>query len=420
MSLLERSNEKLKEQLLTGNTPCNYKLLSRQLDIHVNDAKKLLYTFYTQHKDLVEATYVILGQLRDSEQKLTIKITKDLDDCSLFEQVDSVQVYALSAKGISPDEISQMTQSEINKFDITEEKMQTWGMIKGPDVIEVERSNSAPTTTNSRLSTTTQSSSSNTKAPSIMDSMKSRPKNEESKQQKKPDPFANMGLESERILAKYRKQEQEPEKKDTQQTIGKSFAKKASKGTTDSKTQNDAAMETIEDEDLNDEEYIKKQERLKTEKARKQKLLESMFDDDDDDQEVMDVDDDPKVETNKKEATPQPPKEESQSKHADLADVFDSSFSQSQSQSQKKGVSDHQEPTSGKTEEEVETYVDEDGFIVTKSKPKAKTTSSSKPRARTSSITTSNTSTNGPETKKQKTSGSKSQSSLMSFFGKKK
>lgn len=122
-------------------------------------------------------------------------------------------------------------------------------------------------------------------------------------------------------------------------------------------------------------------------------------------------------------------------KTEDLEGIFDSSFSQSQSQVSNKdeveAVPDEpeliepekedevvEEESQGKSEKkdtpETTSYYDEDGYLVTKvaEKPKAKPKPKLKARASPAPAST-------PAAKKAKTSGAKQQSSLMSFFGKK-
>jgi hypothetical protein len=365
------------------------------LNIHVSDSKGLLYSFYLNHKDEVEATFIILGQLRDTTDQLTIKVTKDLNDQIAFERVDSVQVYALGTKNLTTDEIAQTARPSIENHLATDSKLKQWGVIKGPELVQVVE----PSRTKEKSKPTSNSS--------LMDSMKSKPENKAS------SPFPDMGLASARILDKYKKKE--VPKKSDQPTIGTSFTKqdmsKSKRDIRKSKIES-SEPEVIEDEDLNDEEYIKKQQQLKEEKDKKKKALESMFDDNDG-FEVVSFNE---IKQEKEQKKEDPKKEESQSKHADLEGFFDSSFSQSQSQSQP--VEDETienketKTTSTKSvkEETVKSYYDEDGYLVTKvetSKPKPKPRASTVPSAAQ------------PPIKKART-GPKQQSSLMNFFGKKK
>jgi hypothetical protein len=367
------------------------------LNIHVSDAKDLLYSFYLNHKDEVEATFIILGQLRETTDQLTIKVTKNLDDQIAFEHVDSVQLYALGTKNLTADEIAQTVRPSIENHLATDSKLKQWGVIKGPEFVLVAE----PARTKEEPKPASKGS--------LMDSVKSKLENKAS------TPFPDMGLASARILDKYKKKE--GPKKSDQPTIGASFTKQdmsKSKRNTRKSTTESPEPEVIEDEDLNDEEYTKKQQQLKEEKYKKKKALESMFDDNDG-FEVVSFNEIKQEKHQKKE---DPKKEESQSKHADLEGVFDSSFSQSQSQSQSEPVEDEtiesKEPktTSAKSvkEETVTSYYDEDGYLVTKVES---FTPKPKPRASTSPSAAQ------PPIKKART-GPKQQSSLMNFFGRKK
>lgn len=429
MSILEKSADLLKEALLKGNRPVSaaidfctphtnrdqytYKLLSRSLDVHVSDARKLLYSFYLKHKDEVEPTYIILGRQRDCAAELSIKVTKSIGEQDSFEKVDSIEIYALSAKNLSVDEIVQNVRPELEKFEVSKEKLKQWGVIDGPEFNEalesLEVGNNEKATSRALASEAVSPSSSG----GTTDSKKKT--RSESKAQKS---FPDMGLASTRMLAKYNNTDKPA--KNVQPALGRSFTKPSSSSVKSKNTRGSKAepssTEVIEDGDLNDEQFIEKEKKLKEERERKQKSLESMFDDDDGDDDDNDNDNGAEMIEDEAEAVQQPealePEAhpnavESHSKNADLEGIFDSSFSQSQSQSEAKS-----EPniSHGAAKTEMTSYYDADGYLVTNVEA-----SRPKPKARAATVS----SKAEPPAKKAKAEP-KQQSSLMNFFGKKK
>ncbi|ODQ60976.1 hypothetical protein WICANDRAFT_77639 [Wickerhamomyces anomalus NRRL Y-366-8] len=407
MGVLEDSNEILKTAVLKENKPYTYKLLSRHLDIHVNDAKKLLYTFYKNHKDLVEATFLISGTF-GGETDLKIKVTKDLKDREKFDQVQSIQVYSLSPQNIKIDEIVSTVNAQLQEFNVDESKLAKWGLIKGPELVKIaSQTTKEPSRSNTSISTTKKPEA---KAPASAPSKKKE--------------FPDMGLRSAQILNRNRtKEKEEPKARtNTQPTFASSSKQTKAKQQPRSKTE---PAKKVQQEDLADEVSLKKQKESNAEKDRKQKELESMFDDDDDDDVVIQEADEAE-----KEATETPTT--AANKNEDLEGLFDSSFSQSQSQPNKKEVEEQPEEVQPeepdvvedeksqedkKDEGEVTSYYDEDGYLVTKVAEKPKTKPKPKPKAREAPASSS-----APVTKKAKPAakgGAKQQSSLMSFFGKK-
>lgn len=375
------------------------------MDIHVNDAKKLLYTFYKNHKDLVEATFLISGTF-GGENDLKIKVTKDLKDREKFDQVQSIQVYSLSPQNIKIDEIVSTVNAQLQEFSVDESKLAKWGLIKGPELVKiVSQTTKEPSRSNTSISTTKKPEA---KAPPSAPSKKKE--------------FPDMGLRSAQILSRNRtKEKEEPKARtNTQPTFASSSKQTKTKQQPRSKTE---PAKKVQQEDLTEDEPLKKQKELNAEKDKKQKELESMFDDDED-VVIQEADEAEKEATEI--ATTAPKKNE------DLEGLFDSSFSQSQSQPNKNEVEEEseevqpeepevveeEEPQEDKKDEaEVTSYYDEDGYLVTKVAEKPKTKPKPKPKAREAPASSS-----APVTKKAKPvakGGAKQQSSLMSFFGKK-
>lgn len=368
------------------------------MNIHVNDAKKLLYSFYNKHKDLVEATYLISGTL-DGSTDLKIKITKDINDKEKFDQIQSIQIYSLSPQNIQFDEIVTTVNSQLKKYTVDAEKLAKWGVIKGPELVKIEQvAAPAPQRSNQQSAVAVKKSD---KEPVPVSKKKE---------------FPDMGLRSAQILNRNRKTEDEKPKArtSTQPTFGSSSKQAKSKP---ERSKTEPATKVVKPV-----EESKKASAARLEKEKKQKELESMFDDDDDD---LMIEEGAPVDTNDKEIETT---EKVSKKTEDLEGIFDSSFSQTQSQPSNKNEVEavpeepelveeeviEEESQDKKETPETTSYYDEDGYLVTKVAEKPKSKPKPKPRARASPAPAST-----PTTKKAKTSGPKQQSSLMSFFGKK-
>lgn len=387
-------------------------MLSRHLDINVHDAKKLLYSFYKKHEDLVEATYLISGTL-DGNNDLKIKVTKDINEREKFDKIQSIQIYSLSPQNIEINEIIATANAQIQEYAVDESKLSKWGLIKGPELIKID-----PIAKQEK-----------TQSQASVNSRKPEPKNAPSSASKKKE-FPDMGLRSAQILNRNKKKEDEAKPKArtaTQPTFGSTSNKQSKAKPERSKTE-PAKESKSEVEQAKSKADTKKDVAAKAEKDKKQKELESMFDDDDDDDILMEErsvkKDDEDVETTEKVSK----------KDEDLEGIFDSSFSQTQSQPNKEEVEptpkddepevvedakpeeEQKEEEREEEKDEVTSFYDEDGYLVTKVTEKPKAKPKPKPKARPSP-------TPSAPAKRSKTtgssSGSKQQSSLMSFFGKK-
>lgn len=377
--------------------------MSRHLDINVNDAKRLLYTFYKSHKDSVEATFLISGTL-EGVNGLKVKVTKELKDREKFDQIQSIQVYSLSPQNINVDEIVSTVNTQLQGFAVDESKLAKWGLIKGPELLKVESQQQQ-----SKASSSSTVKKPDTKATTSTTSVKKKE-------------FPDMGLRSAQILNKNRKKEDEKSK--TRTTTQPTFGSSSKQAKPERSKTEPAKKVQTEDLELNDDKYTKKQIAVRAEKDKKQRELESMFDDDDDDDVIMQ--ELSEVEDKGSEA-------KASKDNEDLEGIFDSSFSQTQSQPNKKEAQkeekgeeekeegqkgeDSQLSSENKEEAAVSSYYDEDGYLVTKVAEKSKEKSKPKPKARATPSPAS-----APAAKKTKTTksgGAKQQSSLMNFFGKK-
>ncbi|KAH3672529.1 hypothetical protein WICMUC_004214 [Wickerhamomyces mucosus] len=411
MSIEERSNSLLESQLLKENKPFNYKLLSRELNIHVNDAKKLLYTFYKKHSDSITVNFIIIGKHKEIDGT-TIKVTENIEDKENFQSIETIQVYSLAPKNITINEALTTIKAQLKNKPVTEENLAKWGVIKGPELIALDTVLTAPISSDKKTSSAFETKKVSPKKPKSEGSIKSERKSG----------FPEMGSLRDRMLARNKKEE--PKNAIQSPSLSRQGTEKIAKPLNISankraKTDPTPTVETLEDDLLNDEEYIAKQKFEKEAQLKKQKELERMFDDDDDEEQDEDVNDVKNGIRKRKD------------NEKGLEEIFDSSFSQSPVktsptkkdkqpavESEEERVQDEDnreeidEPKADSKEESVTSYYDEDGYLVTKvekSKPIVKT------MKRSPSPATSN-----PSTKKSKiASSAKQQSSLLSFFGKK-
>jgi len=91
-------SERLKGLILDENQVVTYKVASRELGVHVNTAKQMLFALSEDNKDLLDVLYLVAG--RKADGRLTVKVCSDVDNHGL-ESVTSKHVYALGPKGKS-------------------------------------------------------------------------------------------------------------------------------------------------------------------------------------------------------------------------------------------------------------------------------------------------------------------------------
>ncbi|KAH3686720.1 hypothetical protein WICPIJ_002300 [Wickerhamomyces pijperi] len=458
--LMEKTTKLLQQQLLTENHPYTYKLLSRELNIHVNDAKRLLYSFYLKNKELITASFVIVGSIKDSPG-CSIKLTENLEDQIQFEEVRSISVYSLAPKNCKINEVVKLVKDKLHDIETTEEKMKTWGLIQGPGLKK-----SAASSVLTRPSGGSQSST----APSLK---KEQPKVVKSESSTKPSTSSSSEIKkeakkntneapdmrsmAEKMLARNRAS---TDTQDTskQSTFGRSTTEKASILTSKplansrrSKTEPNAPakpLDTIKISEEEDEEEIKcaaatvKPVGVKTpavvspkKKTAKEIELESMFDSDEDDviEHVQEGNKHAKaVEEEHSELT-----KEELNELEELGDLEDLNDSEVEGKNEKEQEDEDDkiqeiEKENISKDDSVKQYYDEDGFLVTEKKapavpkpkpdPKANPTrvlSKKKIEAKPEAKKRANDSATGPAAKKSKTASTGKQSSLLSFFGKK-
>lgn len=462
MSLLEQSTKLLQQQLLTENQPYTYKLLSRELDIHVDDAKRLLYSFYLKNKDLISANFVIVGRLKDFNG-LNIKITEDLEEQNQFEEVKSIAVYSLAPKNSNINEVVKLVQNKLNKIEVTDEKLKIWGVTKGPEIVKSTLPRVSPQA-RSAVGAQTLNTPSLKKADIPVDSEQStKPSsssssvsnsNKSDMRKEKEEPY--MGSLAARMLARNKRpaESENTAKKSNQPTFGRSATENTSnskkeEASNSRRSQTDPAAnkatETVEisedEKEIPVKKYAARAAQVKKaqpvveapprKKTAKELELEGLFDSDEEIEEV-----EPK-ETGREE------KEESLTKdELDELEELDEFIESERVTTPEKedsmaidnveGVQEMEKEDISK-DESVKQYYDEDGFLVTEKKAQSKLTP--KPRAKSTvkadiksdenKIESKKRSAASPATlsgsnKKSKTStGGGKQSSLLSFFGKK-
>ncbi|PNF25573.1 hypothetical protein B7P43_G03826 [Cryptotermes secundus] len=97
--------QNIEEYVMDEDKIVTYKWLSKNLDIHVNTAKQLLYTFATEQKDDVHLTYLVGGVLCDGTGcKIQIVRQEDLEKAKAeFKALTSEHVYSVQKARTLPD-----------------------------------------------------------------------------------------------------------------------------------------------------------------------------------------------------------------------------------------------------------------------------------------------------------------------------
>ena len=73
-----------------------YKTASKELGVHVNTAKQMLFALSVDVSTVVDVLYLVAG--RNEDGRLTVKVTSNRDDHGLAS-VASKHVYAIAPKG---------------------------------------------------------------------------------------------------------------------------------------------------------------------------------------------------------------------------------------------------------------------------------------------------------------------------------
>lgn len=123
----------LASQLFRENYPVTYHTLSRSQNIHVDEAKILLHTFYKKNTDKLTATYIIIGK---SNNSTTIKLSKDVEqDKLIFSTIQNVSVYALLRNGETTEADLALENLKFpSKVDLAQQYYKN-GMLEGPAIV---------------------------------------------------------------------------------------------------------------------------------------------------------------------------------------------------------------------------------------------------------------------------------------------
>lgn len=140
MEVSSNQVEYLSSTLLKSRIPVTYHTLSRELKIHQNNAKHVLYEFYSANKEKIQASFIITGK---NNQGHLIKLCNDESDLESsmkqFESIHSIHVYSLQAREAHMS-YDNVVLEEL-KYRVDHAHIEEYfkiGMIKGPDMVVVE------------------------------------------------------------------------------------------------------------------------------------------------------------------------------------------------------------------------------------------------------------------------------------------
>lgn len=105
----------LRNEILNKCNFVTYKSLSFFMDIHVNHAKKVMYSFYQDNKKILNASYIITGKKGDANLILLVKNESDLEnECKKFDLIHCLQIYHLSKLNIHLDLNNTIQNEKVN------------------------------------------------------------------------------------------------------------------------------------------------------------------------------------------------------------------------------------------------------------------------------------------------------------------
>lgn len=374
------TNRYIHQRLHIEKAPTTYRLLSRKLGLSVDDAKKELEQYF-QSAENVYAYYILMGQVKGSHQTQTIRLVAQtfLENAKAdFSRIDCIHIYSLSVVSDKEHLLEvESTLSNEGLKDYTEENCAKWGIIKGqsPNQIDVaEGVKSKPVVNRKPIPVESQSS-------------------QQSVSEKSSQKGSTPSYTSNYVSRKAQKADTEKQPKTAKRQTPKPVKPKETKHTYVSRKVPREKLTIGEaDDEVEEVSQLSKEQRLA-----KKKELESLFDDDDS---FMD-DGDHFSDTQPVEAEAA----ESSESHAEPQDIEMTEAPEVGSQS----VEEPQGAESLKESKEPspETYVDEEGYTITKARKPEKPKVKKAPVKAVSSLT------------KDKSTGKKKQSTLMNFFGKK-
>ncbi|CAH2351315.1 hypothetical protein CLIB1423_03S03488 [[Candida] railenensis] len=411
MDMTSSEVEYLTENLFQKQEAVTFHTLSRTLKIHHAQAKKALYEFYIAHKDKLSANFVVTGTNHGGSTSIKLCDENSVEEILKEDSkgIHGIHIYSLTQKGISISDI-QLAVHE-RSFPVNYENLADLykkGLIQGPKLTVQDHSVQAPVIKRENVSLKKEPTPSDLKksdskpvSTGLTSGYVSR-KAGSAAAKKQPTADITSGYTS-------RKSEKTPPVRTTTTSPTPPPTKAAYQYKSRKAEKNQPKERVVvsshqdEPEDLEDESSSKKT------KANSEEL-QKLFEDDDSDF-SDDTEDVIKNEPIVVEQTADPA--EAENNIESERTTIPESFNESEAEPNFKDSSESTESKQTEEEEpEVESYVDEDGYLVTVNKKKKSPApvAKSHPVKRTASPSTSASSTK--DTKKKKTG----QSSLMSFF----
>ena len=129
--------EYLASEVILNSKPVSYHKFSRQLSIPISQAKQTLYEYYTKNKEQVSASFVITGVTTDGVK--TVKYSENEEnlkhDVGKFNSITTIHVFCVMKKDLSltTNEIALeelKTKSQLSKIEEYEKN----GIIIGPKI----------------------------------------------------------------------------------------------------------------------------------------------------------------------------------------------------------------------------------------------------------------------------------------------
>ncbi|GMM38160.1 hypothetical protein DASC09_054990 [Saccharomycopsis crataegensis] len=454
--------EYLDKKLFEESLPVTFRLLSRELNVNANTAKSWLAAFYQSHQNQILPSYLLAGTKKRSPHLISITVVPDSSSENIpktakeveslltstketYETIKSCHIYSLSPVSVplTITEIITGTEATISeKFNINEcrDKLETWGVIKNPDplpdfsAVSKKKKNMTTVSNNLKKEAPVKKEAPSTVKKTFDTGLTTK---YVSRKQAAGSNNNNSSNSKNNVISSMKSSMRDTNRSKTDPLPAKKTSKPAPTNTTISKPASSSSASSgykyvsrKDEKSKPKEKVIVSENHVKSEikqdeedvdlsavKARKakeeiqRKELEQMFNDDDADDFGDDLDEGDIVEI----------KEDAGEKKKEVIDstpitinstsIKEKEIISVKTQTQDETISQLNELVNDEDDEKIESYVDEDGYMVStrKMKPtkpkKAPSPPTAKPKARTLN-------SSGPA-KKQK------QSTIMSFFNKK-
>ena len=134
--------QNLEEWVFDESKVISFKYLSAALKVHVNSAKKMLFTFHEKNERKTSAFYMIAGRLDDA-LKISVVNENDIDDFEAkLDKVITKHIYALSKGGLKVDVSDLMLFGQNKEDDHYDSLMKFRGINSGKDIIRETKGSS--------------------------------------------------------------------------------------------------------------------------------------------------------------------------------------------------------------------------------------------------------------------------------------